>query len=42
MQLGFLSHVIFRAFTTLWCLPVDILGRHLDVAGLAVDAAVMR
>ena len=38
----YLGHVVLRTFTTLWRLPVDILSRHLDVAGLAVDAAVIR
>ena len=35
-----LSHEVLRALSTLRCLPVDILGRHLDVTGLAVNAAM--
>lgn len=42
-QVGdYLGHVVLGTFTTLWRLPVDVLSRHLDVAGLAVDAAVIR
>jgi hypothetical protein len=33
-------HVILRALTALRHLPVDVLVRSLDIAGLAVDATV--
>lgn len=33
---------VFRSLATLRCLPVNVLCRHLDVARLAVDAAVLR
>lgn len=40
---GFMSRsrdAIPRSLSALWSLPVDVLRRNFDVAGLAVDAAV--
>ena len=34
------SKDVFGPFTTLGSLPIDVLGGHLDIAGLAVDAAI--
>jgi hypothetical protein len=34
------SDAVARALSTLWRLPIDVLRRDLNVAGLAVDAAV--
>lgn len=31
---------VFRAFSALGCLPIDILRRYLDITRLAVDTAV--
>jgi hypothetical protein len=36
-----LSEDIFRSFTTLGSLPINILVRHFDVASLAVNTAGM-
>ena len=38
--MGFLGHVVLRTFTSLGHLPVDVLVRGLDIARLAMDAAV--
>ena len=38
-QPKYLGHRIFGSLPTLGSLPVDILSRHLDITGLAVDAA---
>lgn len=34
-----LGHGILGAFTSLWCLPGDVLSWNLNVASLAMDAA---